>query len=109
MGSPPLKARYDILHSCTIELMSKKIISPQLALSGDFNRAKDCPSNSAEAMLYDLAVATDGMSGRGLRKLPMKAYAFYISKSVCTLFEFFQAIKRFLHDSHEIPHSNNSL
>ena len=84
--------------------MTKGIIAPytQLLAPNDYSFLKEGSSivysytngvvQSPEMMLYHLAVITDGQSGRSLRKLPIKAHAFYLQRPTVTIFDFIGAM-----------------
>lgn len=107
LGLPPLKARYQILHSCISELMQKGIIYPSIQINLEHENMNptfsgsmhslDC-SLTPEQMLNLIAYKCEGMSGRGLRKLPMKAHAFYLQRPRVTLLDFMRALKLTLDD-----------
>eukprot|EP01041_Mallomonas_annulata_P010791 gene10790-22527_t len=103
MGPPPTLARYRILHSCLMELMERGIIRPSqqsLSLSlqidttnPDRPDSESTPSPTAlELQLLQVATLSQGCSGRGLRKLPMKAHAFFLQRPVVSLEEFIWAM-----------------
>jgi hypothetical protein len=90
IGNPNLSARYQILHSCIIELMSKGIIKPAVSLeswiNADFNNFE-----SNEYALYNVSIAAEGFSGRSLRKLPLQAHAFHLDSRPCVTYHSFIA------------------
>ena len=45
-----------------------------------------------ERLLYLVARRCRGMSGRGLRKLPVKAHAYHLQRASCTLIDFLSAL-----------------
>ncbi|KAJ1332730.1 hypothetical protein BSLG_008359 [Batrachochytrium salamandrivorans] len=75
IGNPSQNAIYQILSSCLVELMEKKLISPPVSLLG--LRELDLFSNSSPASkrLLDISRQCEGMSGRALRKLPFLTHA----------------------------------
>ena len=96
IGPPSAPARYEILKSCLIELMDKGII--QVQGENIFNN----PSSSVDCIhemisksdLLKVANLSESYSGRGLRKLPLRAHAFYLQRAKVTLFEFVDAMLR---------------
>ena len=84
--------------------MDKGIIAPYTPLlaPGEYSFLKEGgsivhsnvsgPAQSPEMMLYQLAVITDGQSGRSLRKLPIKAHAFYLQRPTVTIYDFIGAM-----------------
>ena len=46
-----------------------------------------------ECQLYQISLLADGLSGRALRKLPLKAHAIYIQRPVATISEFLWALQ----------------
>jgi Cdc6-like AAA superfamily ATPase len=74
IGDPPRKARYSILKECLLELMQKGVITPD-GMIPDFDNyimigEKSYPKAK---MLMKVVDASDGLSGRTLRKLPFLA------------------------------------
>eukprot|EP00596_Hydrurales_sp_CCMP1899_P006837 CAMPEP_0119050228 /NCGR_PEP_ID=MMETSP1177-20130426/68769_1 /TAXON_ID=2985 /ORGANISM="Ochromonas sp, Strain CCMP1899" /LENGTH=393 /DNA_ID=CAMNT_0007028383 /DNA_START=17 /DNA_END=1195 /DNA_ORIENTATION=+ len=92
LGPPNTAARYAIIRSCLLELMDRGMIQPHMAINSDcINEALAALSVSKhdlevmrddmfspEELLYKVATLCEGMSGRGLRKLPVKAHAFFL-------------------------------
>ena len=86
IGPPPLHARYEILRTCVSELQRVGIITDTVSLVQydeicSDRRASSC-MDEHEAMqqvvsraLVQAAAATEGFSGRALRKLPFLAHA----------------------------------
>ncbi|KAH6600714.1 hypothetical protein BASA50_002098 [Batrachochytrium salamandrivorans] len=95
IGNPSQNAIYQILSSCLVELMEKKLISPPVSLLG--LRELDLFSNSSPASkrLLDISRQCEGMSGRALRKLPFLTHARCIRTRTSTLARFLDA----LHDT----------
>lgn len=98
IGLPNDESRYEIMRSCLIELIIKKII---IIIDCDNNNIfphyKDIINNYSSSdnnimklndeiikLLLELIENTKGLSGRTLRKLPLQAYSYYIhnNKSV---------------------------
>ncbi|KAG6516392.1 pachytene checkpoint protein 2 homolog [Zingiber officinale] len=90
VGPPTLEARYEILRSCLEELLRAGIVSypPQVcvgALLLSYSALKETLHTSQmdesdgpfdhSSLLLDAAKACEGLSGRGLRKLPFLAHA----------------------------------
>lgn len=61
IGNPGIRARYEILRSCVIELQTKGLLD-------EVQREAD--ADMTEGILRTCAGNSDGMSGRTLRKLP---------------------------------------
>jgi hypothetical protein len=49
--------------------------------------------DTPERLLYLVARLCRGMSGRGLRKLPVKAHAYYLQRPSSTLVDFLSALR----------------
>jgi hypothetical protein len=94
IGCPGLSARYQILGSCVNELTRATIIhhdevlpdfSRQLnSLEGDGERKSNGPKEttpSIHELLLKCATEAEGLSGRCLRKIPLQAYAQYLSET----------------------------
>lgn len=92
MGPPPKVARFEILRSCVLELMDKRVIHDRLRslfedsvavksaqTTPDPNAQSRTPGESASGnpigLLWRVAEVTEGMSGRLLRRLPLKAFS----------------------------------
>lgn len=91
IGLPNDESRYEILRSCLIELIIKKIIIIDYDDSNIiFPHYKDIINNCSDnnnimklndeiiKLLLELIENTKGLSGRTLRKLPLQAYSYYI-------------------------------
>ena len=50
------------------------------------------PQTTSERLLYLIAGQCRGLSGRGLRKLPVKAHAFFLQRPISTLKDFLSAL-----------------
>ena len=87
IGLPTKAARFAILHSCLMELMRVGIIQPAVEIE---------PYPHIESVvaveLNQIAEATDGFSGRSLRKLPLQAHARFVQKNCCTMQEFLKGL-----------------
>eukprot|EP01034_Spumella_vulgaris_P024389 gene24389-30733_t len=159
LGPPSVGARFNILHSCLLELMNKGVIQPAVSLSDDWKAAAaavqercagviaadDSSSSSSSAhldvqayldsvlqlprlsgmdagsyhgaaevmedtdaylelfhralgelppaqYLYVIAAIAEGMSGRTLRKLPIKAHSFFLQRPAVSLTDFLCAM-----------------
>lgn len=77
VGLPTLPARYQILRSCLVELHAKGIIMHAEQLPPPWPQGGMVTATPGPAASKLLAVvhATDGLSGRALRKLPFLAHA----------------------------------
>lgn len=105
IGLPNDECRYEIIRSCLVELINKKIIK----LNNDNNNENsneineifphfkdlinlsDNNNNNNKIMklneemirlLFELIENTKGLSGRTLRKLPIQCYSYYIHNNV---------------------------
>lgn len=125
LGNPPLKARYQILHSCITELMMKGLIYPPEDISNNFEAVSGTGTGTSAGCLASspssgsipddpqfpaspteqenncvhaqhlLHVSTlcEGLSGRSLRKLPIKAHACHLQRPVVSLSDFLSAMQ----------------
>jgi hypothetical protein len=96
--------RYDILLSCVNELMKRGVIQPLVELNsngaqvgetmvrGSNGDPDQASLASADQMLYFAAFVAEGMSGRGLRKLPLKTQAMYLDYKGSTLQKYLWAL-----------------
>ena len=79
IGNPSKDAIYRILQSCVQELMRLDLVSPpQPLLEERALHLTGFVENEATALslsLYRLAQTCEGISGRGLRKLPLLAFS----------------------------------
>lgn len=89
LGPPPLRARLSILLSCLRELAACGLINPADPLLSD-RSGEDC--GPADQSLQQLAQRTEGLSGRTLRKLPVRAHSFFLSCAPSTAQEFLDAM-----------------
>ena len=106
IGPPPTHARYEILRTCIEELQRVGIITNSCLpvryheISSD-RRASTCmdegeaAEQSISRALLEAAAATEGLSGRALRKLPFLAHATsrHVSSS-CSCLQFITALLR---------------
>ncbi len=97
IGPPSARARYSILKSCLMELIQKGIISINLHENekqdsnfGDINSSLD--ELIFKSNLMKVATLTESYSGRGLRKLPLRAHAFFLQRPKVSLCEFVDAM-----------------
>ena len=106
IGPPPLHARYEIMRTCVEELQRVGIITDSCSpvqyheISSD-RRASTCMDEGETAQqivsraLLQAAAATEGLSGRALRKLPFLAHATStIRSSSCSSLQFIAALER---------------
>lgn len=106
IGPPPTHARYEILRTCIEELQRVGIIADSCLpvrhheISSD-RRASTCMDEAEAAeqnvsrALLKAAVATEGFSGRALRKLPFLAHATSTPMgSICSSLHFIAALER---------------
>ena len=99
IGPPSVEARYVILKSCIVELIHKRIIcctpmhdqnEKQYDSFGDLDAIDELISKSR---LIEVAKLSESYSGRGLRKLPLRAHAFFLQRSTrVPLLEFVDAM-----------------
>lgn len=80
---PIVKARYEILRSCILELQRVGIIENDLdentLLTFDKNQAKvNGQPNKLSMELFQCANESQGLSGRSLRRLPLQAHAQFL-------------------------------
>lgn len=95
IGLPCREARYEILRSCIQELLRVGIIVTKDKETGvqlwKYNQAVAASNKSgngdvtriaiSSAKLLALAEASDGLSGRSLRRLPLQAHALFVRRS----------------------------
>ena len=97
---PGREARAAILQSCLEELINKGVI--QSSPSSSSSTMSSSPSQSGTMSMNDdpeqiqlwekILTLSEGMSGRGLRKLALRAHAFYLQTPVVSLQDFLGAI-----------------
>eukprot|EP00602_Paraphysomonas_sp_CaronLab_P000870 CAMPEP_0185031322 /NCGR_PEP_ID=MMETSP1103-20130426/18727_1 /TAXON_ID=36769 /ORGANISM="Paraphysomonas bandaiensis, Strain Caron Lab Isolate" /LENGTH=391 /DNA_ID=CAMNT_0027566813 /DNA_START=62 /DNA_END=1234 /DNA_ORIENTATION=+ len=92
LGPPDPTARYRILHSCIAELAQKGVVLMDSTITNDppLNSTEDSDSK----LLWKVAQDCEGMSGRALRKLPLKAHALFLQRSQVSLHQFLSALSR---------------
>jgi len=79
IGLPSARARYQILRSCIQELMRVGIVAPVQETLEAYALPSDTSNlDQFTAALYRCSEEAEGLSGRGLRKLPFLAHAMYI-------------------------------
>lgn len=93
--------RYNIMKSCLEELMEKGLIEPREPLSvfgmpveEQSRRVGRDREGTNDRRLHYLALIAEGMSGRALRKLPLRAHAVFVQRAKVKLAEFLRAIHR---------------
>ena len=110
-GLPCLKARYEILRTCLMELIRVQIILLEIERMNDSNshttlcsvvpdfcslKKMDCQEESltGSSLLLQCAKSCDGLSGRALRKVPFRSRAFFIrSKESISMMKFISAFQ----------------
>jgi SpoVK/Ycf46/Vps4 family AAA+-type ATPase len=81
IGPPPFPGRYQILHTCVKEMIAKNlVVMPSGKLLFTFKVLESVKFSTSENyavsnLLADVARATEGTSGRRLRKIPFLAFA----------------------------------
>jgi SpoVK/Ycf46/Vps4 family AAA+-type ATPase len=96
IGPPSERARYAILKSCVDELVDKGLVTPGY----DLLDIEDCckfdrtllATFKSTALLLNAAAASNGFSGRILRRLPFLAFVFGRLQTPTSLEEFLQAL-----------------
>ncbi|KAJ5078626.1 intein-containing pachytene checkpoint protein precursor [Anaeramoeba ignava] len=96
IGLPTQKARYEILRSCTEELMRVGIITPRRSLLDceSIELLRDSKKNettNSSLLFYQIAEKCEGYSGRTLRKLPLITHSFFLQKPIVSISEFISA------------------
>ena len=96
IGPPSSAARYVILKSCIIELIQKGIININLhdnqKQEYNFGDMDTIDELIFKSNLTKVANLSESYSGRGLRKLPLRAHAFFLQRSKVSLCEFVDAM-----------------
>jgi len=92
IGPPGVRARYDILRSCVIELIHRDLVQvcSNEKSPGEFDDS--CEDCEVSAALRRVAMACDGLSGRALRKMPFLAYSTIGSDGSCSVLAFIDAL-----------------
>ena len=95
IGPPGVRARYEILHSCVRELSERQLLE-----HGDHNTlpaeygGDAAGSDHNYTLLREAAEASEGFSGRALRKLPFLAYSAAAGfDKACKMSDFLNALK----------------
>ena len=92
IGMPILKARYQILHSCLLELVRVGILQHDGPKILSFQEQQETP-NESTTLLLSCAQQAEGLSGRSLRRLPLQAHAQYLQGRESVLVnDFLQAL-----------------
>jgi SpoVK/Ycf46/Vps4 family AAA+-type ATPase len=85
IGLPILKARYEILKSCTEELQRVGIVEESSSSDAsstiatfDQQQQWNGNSNAVTKMMLECAQGAEGLSGRSLRRLPLQAHAQFL-------------------------------
>ncbi|ESN89831.1 hypothetical protein HELRODRAFT_186250 [Helobdella robusta] len=117
VGLPSKFGIYEIYFNCIQELMEKGIIErePDILLNQSAllylisSNSFDQLTNQKSYELLLIAQASDGLSGRTLRKLPFIAHALFIQTSTCGLSHYLEALKKAV-ERHfkENPHENHN-
>ncbi|XP_050395738.1 pachytene checkpoint protein 2 homolog isoform X1 [Patella vulgata] len=98
IGPPSPAAIYKIFHSCLNELMRTGVICPAQQLldlrSLEIMRFIENEATSVSLQLRNIALKSQGLSGRTLRKLPFIAHAMFIQKSTVGLEEYMLALSK---------------
>ena len=63
-----------------------------LYINNTWDQELNDPQTTSERLLYLIASQCRGLSGRGLRKLPVKAHAFFLQRPISTLKDFLSAL-----------------
>jgi len=97
IGLPSANARYQILRSCVLELMRVGIIAPACDLRDMSELTPEAlaspeAAKDPSAVLFRFAKEANGLSGRGLRKLPFLAHAMFVRKHTASLPTFLQGL-----------------
>lgn len=93
IGLPSAEARFNILKSCTIELMRVGIIQPPTKLLSFAEAEKDEAQDSISRQLFCIAGAAQGLSGRALRKIPFQTHAFWIKQPATSVKHFLEGMQ----------------
>jgi pachytene checkpoint protein 2 len=109
IGNPNRRARRAILVSCLTELMNKGIIRPAVTFregegsgggeestikggEGDMGEGEGEGEDEIETLLHSAVMISDGLSGRALRKLAVRAHAFHVQRAVASCATFLSAM-----------------
>ncbi|XP_049849547.1 uncharacterized protein LOC126319889 isoform X1 [Schistocerca gregaria] len=80
IGPPGVKARHEILSSCVSELLKRGIIYVNGGAQGDY--LSKMASDTEKDLLTKVAICSEGLSGRAIRRLPFIASTRQCGKSV---------------------------
>lgn len=98
IGPPSVNGIYSIYLSCLEELMKCQIIYPreQLFTIFELETMGFAESEVSEQSLYlrNIALKSEGLSGRALRKLPFLAHALFVKAPTVVLAQFLAALDR---------------
>ncbi|XP_071444081.1 pachytene checkpoint protein 2 homolog isoform X1 [Hetaerina americana] len=98
IGLPSAFAIYKIYHSCINELLRVGIITPVEKIfpirSLQLTKFEENDATRLSIQLLAIARASEGMSGRTLRKIPFLAHAHFIQSSVVPLEDFMKALEK---------------
>ncbi|XP_046389216.1 pachytene checkpoint protein 2 homolog [Ischnura elegans] len=98
IGLPSSLAIYKIYHSCINELLRVGIITSHEKLfpmrSLQLAKFEENDATRLSIQLLNIARASEGMSGRTLRKIPFLAHAHFIQSPVVTLEDFLKALEK---------------
>lgn len=98
IGPPSPAAIYKIYQSCVNELIRAGIMSPLQQLFDlralELMKFTENDATKFSLKLREIAVQSQGLSGRTLRKLPFLAHAMHIQKPTMTLEEFLCALSK---------------
>jgi len=98
VGLPSSTAIYRIYFSCLEELMRAQIIAPRESVfalrSLEISGYSENSATQLSLLLRDIAIKSQGLSGRTLRKLPFLAHAFFVQKSTVELNTFLLALAK---------------
>ncbi|KAJ8290716.1 hypothetical protein GJAV_G00016660 [Gymnothorax javanicus] len=96
IGPPSTEAIFNIYHSCLEELMKCHVIYPrhQLLTMSELKTMGFLESSVSELSLAlrNIAMKSNGFSGRTLRKLPFLAHALFLKTPTATLEQFLEAM-----------------
>ncbi|XP_013381834.1 pachytene checkpoint protein 2 homolog [Lingula anatina] len=98
IGPPSPAAIYNIYQSCLNELMRSGIISPPQQLIDmralEVMRFSENNATKLSLRLRQIAIKSEGLSGRTLRKIPFLSHAMYLQRPATTLEEYLGALSR---------------
>ncbi|KAL4234081.1 Pachytene checkpoint protein 2 [Mactra antiquata] len=98
IGPPSPTAIYSIYRSCIQELIKVGIIQTSQSILDlralEFMRFVENDVTKDSVLLREIALKSNGLSGRSLRKLPFIAHAVFVQKPECSLLEFLIALDK---------------